>query len=178
MRKRLGIGLALVALLGSAGIAPACEPVSRTIERSSPVGLKKLTIHWGKRFAIDVGGLPVCHPSGRDVRGSIEKECADAEVGGGQIQARASFPGQPAIPLEADLHLYNLGRDSDTTTLALWSLLPAPISAEISVPLRIHRTLTGMEGTAKLPDLPGDSVIIDLSFRLRKGILTSRCPSS
>lgn len=173
--------------------APVALTVYGEIEGSAafvyPPSIRALAIDFGRDFALDIDGLPVCRPSQLRDRDSSEVKdmCGAAIVGKGQATIGGYFPGERLIPSPGELLAINGGRRGGLTRLYLHWHPTEVLNRTLVMPMEVRRIpgpRFGMEATWLIP---GEDVGLaledfELTFpRKRAGkkgtaVLGLRCP--
>lgn len=143
--------------------------------------LQELRIDLDRRLAIDLRGVPRCHPGFQidNPRGPEADPCPSAKIGFGWVEVEVLFPEQPPIPVTSRVAVYNGGFSKGVTTLFLHTYFTAPVSGAIILTAKVSRETAGLFGTKMaitVPKIAGNGAITYLRFRLRKGIATATCP--
>jgi hypothetical protein len=147
---------------------------------SHPPALRHLEVDLDRHFALDVEGLPRCHPGLQEQRKTVVEQCEPAEVGAGTLAVEVAFPEQQPREVEGTLQVFNGGIVRGVTTFWLYAYLPAPVGGSITMQLRFRRHADGRYGLQGVLDGPriadGAGSITYLGARFRKGIFSASCP--
>lgn len=152
----------------------------RTPDGSRPPALRSLEVELDRHFALDVDGLPRCHPGLQEQRMTVAERCKPAEVGAGTLAVEVAFPEQQPRQVEGALQVSNGGTVGGVTTFWLSAYLPAPVTGSIPMRLRLRRHpdgrygLQGMLEGSRIANGAGSTTY--LGARFRKGIFSASCP--
>lgn len=157
-----------------------------TADRAQPPPLKELVLEGDKNVAFSVKGIPLCRPGPPGIRSQrmtpavLRKECKESLIGQGWWEAELSFEGQRPIPVKSELLLLNGGFEAGERSLYLHAYITVPTPASIVTAVKVKRIDKGRYGlraTAAIPKIAGgNGSITDFRLRLKKGILSARCP--
>jgi hypothetical protein len=170
--------------------APAVLDVSARIHAEDGTQLRELVLELDRNVTIDVRGLPLCMPGGRDIRTNhLPESCRETLAGGGSMTVSLAFPEQPAIPSKSKSFVVNGGQEGATTTLYVLNYLTEPITTGIVTTVEITRERRGRFGTRAIASIPviagGAGSITDFHLVLSRNlrvegepfsILSAQCP--
>jgi hypothetical protein len=149
--------------------------------------MRGLQFQLDKRFVLDVKGIPNvkgipgCMPgrSPRRAVGAVRKACAPAVVGNGRIGVEVRFPGQPPVPVESEVVILNGGVAGRTTTLYVYAFFSAPVTAAVSIPVKVRKVdeeRFGWKAVVTVPKIAGGSgSIASYSLRLQRRVVAAIC---
>jgi hypothetical protein len=143
--------------------------------------LRELEVELDRHLGLSVKGLPSCpKPSGDyGPRSDVLVKCEDAKVGSGTVDVMATFPEQQPVVVTGRVSVYNGGVRDGHTMLWIYSLVPAPVTGAILIPLDVRRDSEGFYGWNGLLSLPeiagGYGAVTKLQIAFRKGIFLARC---
>lgn len=152
----------------------------RSKEGTHLPALRELEIKGDRNLDLNLEDVPVCGGGGRDGRGDVEESCRDALIGSGRATVEIAFPEEPMTWVQGKLRVYNGGGTKAKRRLYAHVYLPAPVTAEIVVPLLLGKIGEGHFGwrlTAEVPKIAGGAgSIFGYSVRIGRRFLTATCP--
>jgi hypothetical protein len=149
--------------------------------------MRELQFQLDKRFVLDFKGIPTvkgtpgCMPgrSPRRAVGAVRKACAPAVVGNGRIGVEVRVPDQPPVPVESEVAILNGGVGGRTTTLYVYAFFPAPVTAAVSIPVKVGKVdeeRFGWKAVVAIPKIAGGSgSITRYSLRLQRRVVAAIC---
>jgi hypothetical protein len=161
-----------------------------TSDSTHPSALREMTIDLDRNIAVDVKGLPICHPFARhQSAGDLRKSCKAATVGSGTAHFEYAFPEERPVSVGGNLIAYNGGVKGGVVTLYVVAFVSAPLPGTVVMPIeiaKIHEGRYGLRAVAKLPRIVGGSGSL-LDFKLgierlfnyrgaQKSLATAKCP--
>lgn len=160
----------------------------KTVDGTHPPALRELILDADRNSAINVRGIPVCHP--RVGIGIPPMEfCPNAIVGKGTMNVEVAFPESEPILLKNALTIFNGGVKQGVTTLLMYAFLKNPVSAAVVTTVKIKKIHKGRFGTEAAFSFPviagGNGSVTSFSATLykrfaykgrRASLLTLKCP--
>lgn len=149
-----------------------------TTDGSQVPALRELTLEGDRRLALDLTGVPACRGPILDYRGALEDACGDSVIGRGEVQVEVRI-AEMLVPVTGAITLYKGVRKAGGRSVIGNLALPAPVTAEIGIPVLIRRIDDGRLGwsaTAEVPRIAGgNGTIAGYSVRIGRRFLTATC---
>ncbi len=153
----------------------------RTGDGSRVPPVKELRFQADRHLALDLKGVPGCQRSKLDIRrspGEFEDLCRESIVGRGEVTFEVEFPDQPKVKVRGRSVLVK-AVGSAKIDLVNHMFLPAPVTAEIAIPIdvrRVDKGRVGWEAQLLLPKIAGGyGSLIAYSLRIGKKFLSATC---
>src|SRR5689334_22041681 len=154
----------------------------RTDDGSHVPAATKLRFLADRHLGLDLRGIPGCElPFSRSrlSPGEIEDLCREAIVGRGEISVEVDFPGQPRSRANGRLVAVKPSGSPTDIDLVLHTFLPAPVTAELAIPVdfrRVNRGRIGWEAELSIPKIAsGHGSLTRYSLRIGKRFLSATC---
>jgi len=146
---------------------------------SHPPALSRLSVD-AESLEFKIGNRPACRPPGRgprlDVAG-IRRACRASILGSGRIEVEVAFPDQNPIPVRSELLV--LKGDSHSGTDFIFGYLPAPVTGQVLIPLRVKKAAGGggIHLGASIPEIAnGYGSITYFRLDFKRGVFRASCP--
>lgn len=163
---------------------------------SPPVSaLREAALEFDRNIAINVNGLPICHPPPLNYRppdggwNVVRKACRGTAVGKGNVDFEIFLPGGEPLRLPSPAVVYNGGLKAGVATFYVLAYITVPVPALIVTRVEVRRTHKGrydLRAVARLPVIAsGYGSLLDFRLKLRRffsykgsrrSFLTARCP--
>lgn len=140
-----------------------------------------LELELDRHFSVDLEAVPACEKRGPlDYRDEDPtNRCPDSVVARGRVTAEVAFPEQVPTSVASDLVVLSGPRDPGLPKLWAYGFFPAPVTAEILIPVELHRTNEGRFGwklRAKIPKIAGGyGSITSYRLRFRRQVVAATC---
>ncbi len=150
----------------------------RTSDGSHVPALRELKLEGDRHLALDLKGVPVCRGAHLDYRGALEDACRDAVIGRGDVEVEVQI-AEMLVEVTGKLTLYKGARKAGGRSIVGNLVVPAPVTAEVGIPVQVRRIEDGRFGwraTAAIPKIAaGAGSIAGYSVRIGKRFLTATC---
>ena len=162
----------------SEGRIPVSLRLSTSIsleDGSHPPAATGLRFEFTRQFGLSLADLPTCPRAPLGPR-SERSPCEEVRFAAGRSKWEVAFPGQEPIQVEGRTIAYKIG----SRTMALRVFLPAPVTAEVLIPVEITRvppgTIYKTRATATIPKVAGGyASLLHLGLHFRKGVFSLAC---
>jgi hypothetical protein len=158
----------------------------KTVDGTHPPALREFILDADRNIALDVGGIPACHPT---IEIPVMERCPDAIVGRGTMNVEVAFPEQSPLLIKSALTVFDGGVKQGVTTLLMYAFLKNPVSAAVVTIVKIQKVHKGRFGTEAVFSVPviagGNGSVTAFDARLykrfsykgkRASLLTLKCP--
>jgi hypothetical protein len=153
----------------------------RTADGSHLTPTKELRFQADRHLALDLKGVPGCRRPGLDVRRDVAKMedlCPESIIGRGQISVEVEFPGQQ-LTVRERLIVYKASDSPAGIDLVAFTFLPAPVTAEIVIPIyirRVNQGRIGWEARLSIPKIAGGAgSLTGYALRIGRRFLSATC---
>ncbi len=143
---------------------------------------KTLQLQMDRHLALDLKGVPACRRPSLDIRRStaqMENLCRKSIVGRGEISVEVAFPETVMTTVSERFVVFKADGRRAGIDLVAFTFLPAPVSAEVVIPIDLRRLGTGRidwEARLSIPKIAGGSgSLTDYSLRIGKRFLSATC---
>lgn len=148
-----------------------------TDDGTHPPAATEVQFAFDKSYRLDLSDVQRCPWSPTQSYPAFDwNTCAPAIVATGRIKWEAAVPEGKAVPVGAEAIAYR----GKANRLLVRTEVPAPVSAEVVIPIKLSRGAEGaydLKAAASIPQVAGGSGSLTyLGLRFRKGLFSVACP--